>query len=146
MVNFDEIIDKANVKEFIAIVGGLVASKVIDSAMAKFDPDKRDAIKALGALGVTYFINDMAEKQPDKAELLGLAGLLTTTVGAVPVANRVSLQVLKFTGSPIKIVASSSNPNPQPVNVSASINPNPQPVSVSVSASAGSRRSVVASI
>ena len=140
-MKLEEIVDRANVKEFITIAGGIVASKVIDSAMANFDTNKRDAIKALGALGATYFINDMAEKQPDKAELLGLAGLLTTTVGAVPVANRVSIEVAKFTGSPIKIHASSSNPNPR---VASSSNTNPQPVIVS--ASGGSRRSAVASI
>lgn len=125
MVSFDEIIDKANVKELIAIVLGMVGSRVIDGLAANVDSRTRDIAKFVGGEVATYFLNDMAEKNPDKAELLGLAGLVTTTIAATPIANRLSVTVAKYTGTPIKIVAS-KNPEPavvenRPANAKASI-------------------------
>jgi len=106
-MDFEELANKANVKEFVAIAGGMVASNFVRDFVTKrlpdVDPLLRDAGVALGALGLTYFINEQAVKSPERAELLGLIGLATTTLGAVPVANRVTIQVAKATSKPIVV-------------------------------------------
>lgn len=142
------IIDKANVKELVALALGGTAGRFLNNAISKFITDENQKTLARVAIGLVgaYVANDFAEKNPRYAEVLSLAGLAATAIAAQPIEERLTAEVSAATGSPIKIVASSSNPNPQPVNVIVSSDPNPQPVSVSVSASAGSRRSVVASI
>ena len=106
MVDFSEILDKINGKEFIAITGGIVFSRIADNLMANMEPSKRDLVKVGGGLAATYLFNDMAEKNPENAEILGLLGLAATTVYATPVANRISIEVAKMTKAPVEVVAS----------------------------------------
>lgn len=117
MVNIGELIDKANVKEYIAITGGLVLSRVVDAFTANMDAKQRDIAKAVGGLVATYLLNEMSERYPEYSEMLQLAGLATTAMGATPVANRISVQVSKFVGAPVVIakqaeVKKESTPSP----------------------------------
>ena len=94
----DEILDKANVKEFIAIAAGLVGSNVVDKITANMDAKQRDLVKVAVGLAGAFAANEFAERNPDYAELLGLLGLGLTTVGAEPVANRIKIEVSKAAG------------------------------------------------
>lgn len=101
----EEILDKANVKEFIAIVGGNVGGKLLNNVIAKLEPKQRDIVKVAGGLIGAYVMNELAERNPDYAEYLSLAGLAFTAIAAQPVADRISLEVSKATGTPIVVRA-----------------------------------------
>ena len=118
MVSFDEIIDKANVKELIAMVVGLVGSRMADGLLSGYDAKTRDIIKVGGGLVATYFLNDMAGKYPGREELTALAGLAATAFAAAPIAGRISIQVARSTGMPIRVTGKSPSANP-PQSVAA---------------------------
>jgi len=103
MVDIEEIIDKANVKEFLAVTVGLVGSKIADGLMVSMDAKQRDLIKVGVGLGGAFVANDFAEKSPKYGEILALGGLAATAFGAKPVADRVSVEVSKRTGTPIVV-------------------------------------------
>lgn len=102
-MNFEDILDKANVKEFIAIVAGLVGENVIDKVTANMDEKQRDLVKVVVGLGGAFAMNELAERNPDYAELLGLAGLGLTALGAKPVAKRIEIQVSQAVGQPVVV-------------------------------------------
>lgn len=114
MVDIEEIVDKANVKEFVAIVAGLVGSKVADSVLANMDAKQRDLVKVGAGLVGTYLMNDMAAKNPKYGEFLALGGLAMTAFAAKPVADRVSLEVAKKVGMPVVVRAETHVIKPAP--------------------------------
>jgi hypothetical protein len=101
-----EIIDKANIKEFIAIIAGNIAGTAADSVLVNsLDSNQILAVKTLGGLAATYAINTYAEREPGYSELLGLAGLAATAFAAQEPSRRVSVEVSKKLGKPV-VVAS----------------------------------------
>ena len=114
MVDIEEIVDKANVKEFVAIVAGLVGSKLADNVLVNMEPKQRDLVKVGAGLVGTYFMNDMAAKNPRYGEFLALGGLALTAFAAKPVADRVSVEVSKKVGMPIVVKSETHLVKPTP--------------------------------
>jgi len=101
-----DVVDKANVKEFIAIIAGNVLGTAADSVLVnRLDDNQRLLVKTLGGLAATYGINRYAEGQPRYSELLGLAGLATTAMAAQEPSRRVSIEVSKKLGKPVVIAS-----------------------------------------
>ena len=113
MVDLKELIDKINVKEFIAITAGLVGSKLVDVVAPNVDPKQRLLIKIGGGLAATYLLNDMAEKYPEYSEWAALAGLATTALAAKPVADRITVEVSKRVGAPVVVTANVEPAEPE---------------------------------
>ena len=116
-----DIVDKANLKEFIAIILGNVSGSAADSLLAgKLDSNQLLLAKTLGGLAATYGLNSYAETS-GYPELLNLAGLATTAFAAHEPSKRVSIQVSKSLGKPVVV----GSKTVRPVRVSRGIDVSP---------------------
>ena len=115
----EDVIDKVNLKEFIAIFAGNVAGTAIDSISAgRLDSNQLLAVKTVGGFAATYLLNTYAERQPGYSELIGLAGLATTALAAQEPSRRVSIEVSKRLGKPVVVA---SKPVARPTRVSRGV-------------------------
>jgi len=105
MVDIEEIISKANIKEFVAVTAGLVASKLSNNVLPIKDEKQRDLAKVAIGLGGAYIANELAERSPKYGEFAALAGLAATAFAADPVADRVTIEVSKNVGVPVVVRA-----------------------------------------
>ncbi len=111
MVSIEEIIDKANVKELIALVLGNVGARYLNNFLADkiTDANQRAVVNVLIGLGGSYVANELASKNPDYAEIMTLAGLAATAVAAQPISDtisdRLTAEIAAATGKPVIVVS-----------------------------------------
>jgi len=101
-MDLEGVIDKLNVKEFVAIVAGLVASRMANSVLPA---DKKDIIKVGAGFAGSFVANELATRSPKYAVPISLVGLGLTAFAADPVADRVTIEVSKSVGAPIVVKA-----------------------------------------
>ena len=116
-MRLEDIVDKLNIKELIAITAGMVGARMGDQLFAGIDPKYRDLAKVGVGLGATYVLNEMSERNPEYGELLALVGLATTTFAATPIANRITIEVSKAVGTPVVVKAPAEVEIPEEVEI-----------------------------
>lgn len=111
------IIEKANVKELVALTLGGTAGRFLNNALSKFITDENQKTVAKVAIGLVgaYVANDFAEKNPRYAEVLSLAGLAATAIAAQPIEERLTAEVSAATGTPVVVVARGIELEEQPL-------------------------------
>lgn len=117
MVDVMGIIEKANVKELVALTLGGTAGRFLNNALSKFITDENQKTVAKVAIGLAgaYVANDFAEKNPRYAEVLSLAGLAATAIAAQPIEERLTAEVSAATGTPVVVVARGIELEEQPL-------------------------------
>lgn len=107
MVDVMGIIEKANVKELVALALGGTAGRFLNNAISKFITDENQKTLAKVAIGLVgaYVANDFAEKNPRYAEVLSLAGLAATAIAAQPISDRLTVEIAAATGEPVVVVS-----------------------------------------
>lgn len=107
MVSIEEIIDKANVKELIALVLGNTGARYLNNFLAGkiTDANQRAVVNVLIGLGGSYVANELASKNPDYADIMALAGLAATAVAAQPISDRLTAEIAAATGKPVVVVS-----------------------------------------
>ena len=98
-----DVMDKANVKEFVAfsVAMGLV-KKAVNYVVDRIRPNatgwERAAVQALVGEGFAYLFNELAERYPAYREYLELAGLTATAVAAMPIAEQIEAAIPSIAG------------------------------------------------
>ena len=100
-----KIVEKANIKEFVALVAGGVAGKLIGAVVDKMQIDQNQKTLAKVGIGLAgaYLFNDLAEKYVGSAELFSMLSLAMTAVAAQPVTERLNVEISALTKTPIVI-------------------------------------------
>jgi len=102
-----KIVDKANVKETVALVIGNTGARYVDNLVGSFIQDesqKTIAKVGLGLLGA-YAFNELAERYPDYGEIFALAGLAASAVAAQPISDKLTAEIAAATGEPVVVVS-----------------------------------------
>ena len=106
-MDIGKIVDKANVKETVALVIGNTGAKYVDNLVGSFIQDesqKTIAKVGLGLLGA-YAFNELAERYPDYGEIFALAGLAASAVAAQPISDKLTAEIAAATGEPVVVVS-----------------------------------------
>ena len=106
-MDIGKIVDKANVKETVALVIGNTGAKYVDNLVGSFIQDENQKTIAkvgLGLLGA-YAFNELAERYPDYGEIFALAGLAASAVAAQPISDKLTAEIAAATGEPVVVVS-----------------------------------------
>jgi len=106
-MDIGKIVDKANVKETVALVIGNTGARYVDNLVGSFIQDesqKTIAKVGLGLLGA-YAFNELAERYPDYGEIFALAGLAASAVAAQPISDKLTAEIAAATGEPVVVVS-----------------------------------------
>jgi len=106
-MDIKKMVDKANVKETVAIVLGNTGARLADNLIERFIQDENQKTAAKVGLGLigAYAFNELAEKYPDYGEIFALAGLAASAVAAQPISDRLTAEVSAAVGSPVLVVS-----------------------------------------
>jgi len=106
-MDIGKIVDKANVKETVALVIGNTGARYVDNLVGSFIQDENQKTIAkvgLGLLGA-YAFNELAERYPDYGEIFALAGLAASAVAAQPISDKLTAEIAAATGEPVVVVS-----------------------------------------
>lgn len=106
-MDIKKMVDKANVKETVALVIGNTGARYADNLIGRFIQDENQKIVAKVGAGLigAYVFNELAERYPDYSEIFALAGLTASAVAAQPISDKLTAEIAAATGEPVVVVS-----------------------------------------